>query len=107
MKTNDSAVFSGGAGGARAPPEFRGSQKRQSLISAYQSLAITTKIPGFEKLNTALNDQICLPWIIMVAMNRITNTKRTIKIVILPLDIAIIDLIIKNTMTKKEIFVEH
>ena len=43
----------------------------------------------------------------MVAMNRITNTKRTIKIVILPLDIAIIDLIIKNTKTKKEIFVEH
>ena len=53
------------------------------------------------------NDQICLPWIIMVAMNRITNTKRTIRIVILPLGIAIIDLIIKNTMTKKEIFVEH
>ena len=35
-----SAVFSGGAGGARAPPEFGGSQKGQSLISAYQSLAI-------------------------------------------------------------------
>ena len=50
-----SAVFSGGAGGARAPPEFRGSQKGQSLISAYQSLAITTNTPGFEKLNTALN----------------------------------------------------
>ena len=49
-----SAVFSGGAGGARAPPEFRGSQKGQSLISAYQSLAITTNTPGFEKLNTAL-----------------------------------------------------
>ena len=26
----------------------------QSLISAYQSLAITTNTPGFEKLNTAL-----------------------------------------------------
>ena len=38
-----SSVFSGVAGGARAPPEFGGSQKRQSLISAYQSLAITTK----------------------------------------------------------------
>ena len=49
-----SAVFSGGAGGARAPPEFGGSQKGQSLISAYQSLAITTNTPGFEKLNTAL-----------------------------------------------------
>ena len=46
-----SAVFSGGA---RAPPEFRGSQKGRSLISAYQSLAITTNTPGFEKLNTAL-----------------------------------------------------
>ena len=46
-----SAVFSGGA---RAPPEFRGSQKGQSLISAYQSLAITRETPGFEKLNTAL-----------------------------------------------------
>ena len=50
----NSAVFSGGAGGARAPPEFRGSQKGRSLISAYQSLAITTNTPGFEKLNTAL-----------------------------------------------------
>ena len=43
-----SVVFSGGAGGARAPPEFGGSQKGQSLISAYLSLAITTKTPGFE-----------------------------------------------------------
>ena len=50
-----SAVFSGGARGARAAPEFGGSQKGQSLISAYQSLAITTNTPGFEKLNTALN----------------------------------------------------
>ena len=49
-----SAVFSGGAWGARAPPEFGGSQKGRSLISAYQSLAITTNTPGFEKLNTAL-----------------------------------------------------
>ena len=52
-----SAVFSGGAGGARAPREFGGSQKGQSLISAYQSLAITTNTPGFEKLNTALITQ--------------------------------------------------
>ena len=49
-----SAVFSGGAGGARAPPEFGGSQNGQSLISAYQSLAITTNTPGFNKLSTAL-----------------------------------------------------
>ena len=59
QKTNEnkstfSAVFSGGAGGASSPPEFRGSQKGRSLISAYQSLAITTNTPGFEKLNTAL-----------------------------------------------------
>ena len=49
-----SAVFSGGAGGARAPPEFGGSEKGRSLISAYQSLAITTNTPGFKKLSTAL-----------------------------------------------------
>ena len=49
-----SAVFKGGAGGARALPEFGGSEKGQSLISAYRSLAITTNTPGFKKLNTAL-----------------------------------------------------
>ena len=49
-----SAVDSGGAGGARAPPEFGGSEKGQSLISAYRSLAITTNTPGFKKLSTAL-----------------------------------------------------
>jgi hypothetical protein len=54
----DSAVFSGGAGGARAPPEFGGSQKGRSLISAYKNLAITTYTPGFEKLNTALVDSV-------------------------------------------------
>ena len=54
IRLSFSAVFSGGAGGARAPPEFGGSQKGRSLISAYQSLAITTNTPGFEKLNTAL-----------------------------------------------------
>ena len=32
--TLSSAVDSGGAGGARAPPEFGGSEKGQSLISA-------------------------------------------------------------------------
>ena len=50
-----SAVFSGGAGGARAPPEFGGSEKGRSLISAYRSLAITTNTPGFKKLSTALS----------------------------------------------------
>ena len=50
-----SAVFSGGAGGARAPPEFGGSGKGRSLISAFWSLAITTNTPGFKKLNTALS----------------------------------------------------
>ena len=54
IKHQSSAVFSGGAGGARAPPEFGGSQKGQSLISAYLSLAIATNTPGFEKLNSAL-----------------------------------------------------
>ena len=49
-----SAVFSGVAGGARAPPEFRGSGKGRSLISAYRSLAITTNTPGFKKLTMAL-----------------------------------------------------
>ena len=49
-----SGVDSGGTGGARAPPEFGDSEKGRNLISAYQSLAITTNTPGFEKLNTAL-----------------------------------------------------
>ena len=50
-----SAVFSGGAGGARASPEFGGSEKGRSLISAYLSLAITASTSGFEKLSTALS----------------------------------------------------
>ena len=52
-----SAVFRGGAGGARAPPEFGGSQKGRNLISAYVSefSSITTKPPGFKKLYTVLN----------------------------------------------------
>ena len=49
-----SAVDRGGAGGARAPPEFGGSEKGRSLIFAYRSLAITTNTPGFKKLSTAL-----------------------------------------------------
>ena len=54
FRTGLSAVFSGGAGGATAPPEFGGSQKEQSLISAHQRLAITMNTHGFEKLHTAL-----------------------------------------------------
>ena len=50
----NSAVDSGGVGGARAPPEFGGSEMGQSLVSAYRSLAITTNNPGFKKLSTAL-----------------------------------------------------
>ena len=34
-------ICSGGAGDVRAPPEFWGSEKGQSLISAYESLAIS------------------------------------------------------------------
>ena len=48
-----SGVDSRGAGGARAPPESGGSLKRRSLISAYQSLAITASTSGFEKLNVS------------------------------------------------------
>jgi hypothetical protein len=36
------------------PPELGGSEKSQSLISAYRSLAITASTSGFEKLSTAL-----------------------------------------------------
>ena len=54
-----SAVDSGGAGGTRAPPKFWGSEKGQSLISAYRSLAITTNTPGFKKLSMALT--LCPP----------------------------------------------
>ena len=60
MKTNDSAVFSGGAGGARALPEFGGSEKRQSLISAYRSLAITANTSESEKLPMALQNHLGL-----------------------------------------------
>ena len=38
--TLDSGVDSRGAGGAKAPPEFWGSEKGRSLISAFRSLAI-------------------------------------------------------------------
>ena len=51
---SDRGVDSGGAWGARVPPEFMGSEKEQSLIYAYRSLAITASTSGFEKLSTAL-----------------------------------------------------
>ena len=51
-----SGIDSRGAGGAIAPPESGGSLKRQSLISAYRSLAITASTSGFEKLSTVLSD---------------------------------------------------
>ena len=54
MKLKCSTVDSGSAGGARAPPEFGGSEKGQSLISAYRSFAITMNTPGFKKLSTVL-----------------------------------------------------
>ena len=50
-----SGVDKGGVGGARAPLDFGGSKKGQSLISAYRSLAITASTSGFEKLSTALS----------------------------------------------------
>ena len=46
-----------GAGDARVPSEFGASLKGQSLISAYQSLAITASTSGFEKLSTVLNSE--------------------------------------------------
>ena len=49
-----SAIDSGGAGGARALLEFWGSEKGQSLISAYWKLAITTNTPWFKKLSAVL-----------------------------------------------------
>ena len=37
-----------------APPEFGGSEKGRSLISAYRSLAIAASTSGFETLSTVL-----------------------------------------------------
>ena len=45
--------------GARAPPEFEGSEKGRSLISAYRSLAITTNTP-WVVANILLLDQSLL-----------------------------------------------
>ena len=50
-----SAIFSGGAGVARAPPEFGGSGKGRSLIAAYRSLAFSTNTPRFKMLNTVMS----------------------------------------------------
>ena len=50
----DNGIDSRGSGGARAPPDFGGSLKGQSLISARRSLAITASASGFEKLSMAL-----------------------------------------------------
>ena len=41
-------IDSGGDGGARAPTEVWGSEKGQSLISAYWSLATTTNPPDLK-----------------------------------------------------------
>ena len=49
-----STIDSGEAGSARAPLEFGGSEKGQSLISTYWSLAITTNTPKLKKLSTVL-----------------------------------------------------
>jgi hypothetical protein len=83
--TLNSAVFSGGAGGARARPEFWGSLKGRSLISAYQSLAITTNTPGFEKLNTVLlnsfelNERRKRAFIYFEVLNNCAVTEKAIK----------------------------
>ena len=47
-----SGIDSGSTGGA-STPEFWGSEKGQSLISVYWSLAITASTSGFEMLSTA------------------------------------------------------
>ena len=50
LRSPISGVDSGSTWGVRAPPELGGSEKGWSLISAYQSLAITAGTSGFEKL---------------------------------------------------------
>ena len=47
------------------PPNFGGSGKGRSLISAFYSLAITTNTPGFEKLNTALPYDLCITTLVL------------------------------------------
>ena len=55
-----SGVDSEDARGARAPPEYWGSEKGQSLISAYQRLAIIASTSGFEKLSMVLKAKVLL-----------------------------------------------
>ena len=52
--TESSGMDSGGAGGARTPSEFWGSEKGQIMISAYRSLVITSSTSVFEKPSTML-----------------------------------------------------
>ena len=52
---HQSNVDSGVAWGTLAPPDFVNSEKEQSLISSYRSLAITASTSGFKKLFTALH----------------------------------------------------
>ena len=55
ISSSQATLDSGVAGGARPSPEFGGSEKGWSLISAYRSLVITMNTPRFKKLSTALN----------------------------------------------------
>ena len=68
-----SAVDSGGADGARAPPEFGDSEKGQSLISAYQSLAITMNTPGSKKLSKGTDTNLGPP-VLGTLVGRIDNS---------------------------------
>ena len=54
-------VLSADSRGARAPQEFKGSEKGQSLISAYRSLAITTNTPGRPGYKKAIYGAACYP----------------------------------------------
>ena len=47
--------------GARVPPEFGGSYKGRSLISAYQSLAITASTSGAALVSLSIID-LSLPY---------------------------------------------
>ena len=75
-KVHNSGLDSGVAVGARAPPEIGGSEKGQSLISAYWSLAITASTSGFEKLSTALPS----PLVIFFIKKKAVFTLRTMPI---------------------------
>ena len=56
--SDSSAIDSRGAGDATVPPKFGCSEKGQSLISAYRSLAITTNTAEFKKLSMSLDSLI-------------------------------------------------